>query len=82
MDISSCDTSEELIRLLNRLPRGTVDVAIGGHTHKIIAHYFNNVATVESGSYTRNLSLVRVCKENGKIDTEVLPPLPCASRLF
>ena len=47
LDISSCDTSEELIQLLNRLPKGTVDVALGGHTHKVIAHYFNGVATVE-----------------------------------
>ena len=76
LDISSCDTSEELIQLLNRLPKGTVDVALGGHTHKVIAHYFNGVATVESGSYARNLSLVRVCKDQEKIETEVLPPLP------
>ena len=83
LDISSCDTSEELIQLLNRLPQGTVDVALGGHTHKIIAHYFNGVATVESGSYARNLSLVRVCKDKERVETEVLPPLPlCLTTFF
>lgn len=81
-DISSCDTSEELTQLLQSLPKGTVDVALGGHTHQVLAHYFNDVATIESGSYARNLSLVRACKLEDGIKTTILPPLPLCLTTF
>jgi len=83
MDITSCDPSEELTKLLNALPEGTVDVALGGHTHQVLAHYFNSVATIESGSYARNLGLVKVCKlSTGGIETEILPPLAMCLTTF
>ena len=81
-DISSCDTDEELFELLNTIPKGTVDVAIGGHTHQVLAHYVNDVATIESGSYARNLSLVKACKTTDRVTTTVLPPLPLCLTTF
>lgn len=83
LDITSCDSSEELPQLLNALPPGTVEVALGGHTHQVLAHYFNSVATIETGSYARNLGVVKLCKtETGSIDAEVLPPLPMCLTTF
>ena len=81
-DISSCDTDEELYQLLNGIPKGTIDIAIGGHTHQVLAHYFNDVATIESGSYARNISLVKACKTPERVETTVLPPLPLCLTTF
>jgi len=52
-DASSCDKTEELFRLLHDLPRGTVDVIVGGHTHDGIAHLLDGVAVIESYSSGR-----------------------------
>lgn len=60
-DTSTCDPQEELFGLLDKLPPNTLDVAIGGHTHRFVAHWVKGVATVEAGSYARNLSYVEAC---------------------
>jgi 5'-nucleotidase len=52
-DTSSCDTSEEVFRVIGDLPKGLVDVWVGGHTHAVIAHRINDVAVIESMSSGR-----------------------------
>jgi 5'-nucleotidase len=47
-DASSCDKREELFRMLADLPRGTIDVIVGGHTHAGVAHFLDGVAVIES----------------------------------
>ncbi|HMG20165.1 MAG TPA: bifunctional UDP-sugar hydrolase/5'-nucleotidase [Kofleriaceae bacterium] len=59
-DSSSCDRGEELFRLLHDLPRGTVDVIVGGHTHAGIAHMIDGVAVIESYSSGRAFGRVDV----------------------
>ena len=63
-DISSCSTEAkdtELFQILKSLPKGTVDVAVGGHTHQFIAHWVNGTATIESGSRGKYLAWVNAC---------------------
>jgi 5'-nucleotidase len=52
---------EELISLLRSLPKGTLDIAVGGHTHALIAHWVNGVATIESGARTQYLGWIESC---------------------
>jgi 5'-nucleotidase len=59
--VSSCDNTAELFTLLERLPPGTLDVAVGGHTHRFIAHWVHGVATIESGSHARRLGRIDTC---------------------
>lgn len=47
-DPSSCDRNEELYKLIDDLPRRTVDVIVAGHTHAAIAHRINDIAVIES----------------------------------
>lgn len=49
-DLTTCDQKQELFELANALEPGTVDVLVGGHTHRIIAHYVNGTPVVEAGS--------------------------------
>ncbi len=52
-DISSCNKDEEVFKVISDLPKGLVDVWVGGHTHAAIAHRINDVAVIESYSSGR-----------------------------
>lgn len=52
-DVSSCEQDEELFQLIAALPRGTVDVIVGGHTHAGVAHRIAGIAVIESYSSGR-----------------------------
>jgi 2',3'-cyclic-nucleotide 2'-phosphodiesterase (5'-nucleotidase family) len=63
-DTSSCERNEELYKLIDDLPRNTVDVIVGGHTHAGIAHRIKDIAVIESFSSGRAF---------GRIDLRVSP---------
>jgi len=63
-DISSCDTNEELFRMISDLPKGMVDVIIAGHTHAAVAHRISDIAVIESYSSGRAF---------GRVDLRVAP---------
>ncbi|MCA9634154.1 MAG: bifunctional metallophosphatase/5'-nucleotidase [Myxococcales bacterium] len=80
-DLSSCDMSQEAMELLQKLEPGLVDVFIGGHTHKAVAHEVNGVALVESFSKLEAFSRVDLTLQppgNGEparlLDRQILPP--------
>ncbi|MEO0812604.1 MAG: bifunctional UDP-sugar hydrolase/5'-nucleotidase, partial [Myxococcota bacterium] len=60
-DLSSCKLDSEMFDVLKRLPKGTIDIAAGGHTHQYVGHWFNGVATVEAGARARSLARVDAC---------------------
>ena len=69
--LSSCEGSGELFPLLQQLPRGLVDVAIGGHTHGFVSHWVHGTATIESGGHGRYLGWLEACVDaQGKFDRE------------
>ena len=47
-DLSTCDGNAEVVRLLEELPRGTLDAVVAGHTHAGLAHLINGVPVIES----------------------------------
>jgi 2',3'-cyclic-nucleotide 2'-phosphodiesterase (5'-nucleotidase family) len=63
-DFSSCKKDEELIKLIDDLPKGTVDVIVAGHTHAVVAHRINDIAVIESFSSGRAF---------GRIDLRIAP---------
>ena len=52
-DASSCDKTDEVWKLLDALPPGTLDVIVAGHTHAGMAHRIGGVAVIESFSSGR-----------------------------
>jgi 5'-nucleotidase len=52
-DTSSCKKNEEVFDVISNLPKGLVDVWIGGHTHAAIAHRISGIAVIESYSSGR-----------------------------
>lgn len=75
-DLSSCNANSEMFKLVDRLPEGTLDVAIAGHTHKYIAQFVKGVAVIESGSYSHSFGWVQSCVDaQGKVKTDIHPPI-------
>lgn len=79
-DLGSCDPDQELFQILRALPPGTLHAAVGGHTHRDVAHMVHGVVTIQAGSRARTLSRAEVCvTPRGELDTartRLLPPLP------
>ncbi len=74
-DRSSCRGDGELFRLLDGLPTGLVDIAIGGHTHALVAHRVNGTATMETGARGQHLVWSEVCKAiDGKSQITIHAP--------
>jgi len=47
-DLTKCDKRQEIFQFAKKLPAGTVDVIVAGHTHARMAHQVNGVAIIES----------------------------------
>jgi 5'-nucleotidase len=57
-DPSSCDLAEELAVVLRDLPRGTVDVVLGGHTHRAVSHRIHGVPVIQAPPYGRGFTRI------------------------
>jgi len=76
-DLASCDDSAEIFDVARRLPHGTVDAIVAGHTHDALAHRVAGVPIVQAYSWGRAFSRVdlRVTRATGAIgDVRVFPP--------
>lgn len=75
-DHSSCERDEELYELIEELPRRTVDVIVGGHTHAAIAHRINDIAVIESYSSGRAFGRVdlRISPDGHVTSVKIHPP--------
>jgi 2',3'-cyclic-nucleotide 2'-phosphodiesterase (5'-nucleotidase family) len=79
-DTSSCKRDEEVFNVISDLPKGLVDVWIGGHTHAAIAHRISDVAVIESYSSGRAFGRVdlRITDTHVSGVTIHRPQLTCA----
>lgn len=60
-EAKSCERPSQLLSLLEALPTGTVDVAVGGHTHRFMSHWINGVPALEAGAEGRYFSELEAC---------------------
>ncbi|MBI3178685.1 MAG: metallophosphatase, partial [Deltaproteobacteria bacterium] len=68
-DLSSCEARSDLCTLLSHLPAGSIDVAVGGHTHQEVAHWVHGVATVQPGARAQKIAWVDAClRQDGGLD--------------
>ena len=76
MDLSSCYTDGEIMRLADAIPRGLVDHIFAGHVHRGIAHVVNGISITSSYSSTRAFSRVdmRVDTNSGRIVSRKIHP--------
>ena len=53
-----CGDNDEMVRLLNVLPPGTVDAVVAGHSHQVIHHWVAGVPVVQGGAMGRYFNLI------------------------
>ena len=77
LDLSSCDTGSEVVRLAEALPVGLVDHIIAGHVHQGMAHVVNDISITSSYSHTHSFSRVDLSMDKAtgrRVSREVFPP--------
>jgi 2',3'-cyclic-nucleotide 2'-phosphodiesterase (5'-nucleotidase family) len=81
-DVTSCDTSEELFKVLSDIPKGLIDVVVAGHTHAAMAHRINDVAVIESFSSGRAFGRVdlRINPQGNVVAAKIFPPQDLCGR--
>ncbi|MEA2236006.1 MAG: 5-nucleotidase [Thermoanaerobaculia bacterium] len=85
MDASSCESDQEAMRLLNTLPKGTIDAYFGGHTHSLMRQYINGVATLQPGPYGRDFSMLDMTIDTAShavTKTEMAPLITICAQVY
>jgi 5'-nucleotidase len=79
-----CD-EDELTKLIDELPEGTIDAVVAGHIHEIAHHYHRNIPVVcskNAGTYF-NVLYLKFEKHSHKLrQTFIEGPIPICERLF
>lgn len=73
-----CDDDHEIMRVLNALPRGTLDAFVAGHTHQYMSHVVNGVPVIESGAYGAAIGRIEIEYDRAKkriVKKTIAPPL-------
>ena len=52
-----CNADAPLVRLAQALPRGTVSLIAGGHTHNVSRHYVNGIALIQAPNHGQALAV-------------------------
>ncbi|HEX3597594.1 MAG TPA: bifunctional UDP-sugar hydrolase/5'-nucleotidase [Polyangiaceae bacterium] len=76
-DLSSCDPKSAIFRLAHALPKGLVDVIVGGHKNAAVAHFVDGVPIVHAPSNLLAFSRVDLVYDPATrrvIDRRVAPP--------
>ncbi len=75
--LASCDSDQEIMRVVAALPPGLVDVIVAGHTHRAMAHRVGGMAIVQS--YANGVAYGRVDvsvdrRTGAVVKVEIHPP--------
>jgi 2',3'-cyclic-nucleotide 2'-phosphodiesterase (5'-nucleotidase family) len=78
-DVSSCDPSQEIFRFARALPKGLVDVIVGGHRNAGVAHSVEGIPVVHTPSHLVAFSRVDISWDptwRKVVSKKVYPPHP------
>ena len=57
-DVASCDPKQEAMAFVRRLPAGTIDAYLAGHTHQQMRQFINGVPVVQGLAYSREFATI------------------------
>ncbi len=77
---SSC--KGDIVRLLRRLPPGTVHAAVAAHSHKCMWNRINGVPVVQACSRGVALGRIEIRVSGGRVQADPLPPLAVCHDVF
>lgn len=82
-----CSSQDEVVRLLNSLPAGTVDAVVSGHTHTLVHHWVANVPVIQGGSLGKYFNVIYLTYDWAKQsivadETKIEGPVPVCEKVF
>lgn len=85
--LENCNTKEELFQMLAKLPPGTVDAVVAGHTHQYLAHFVGGVPVIQSSSFGVAFGMVELWydRKQNRVDTsrtKIWQPIPLCRKVF
>jgi len=83
----SCLDNGEMVKLMRKLPPGTVDAIVSGHSHTVIHHYINGIPVIQAGArgHQYNLIFVTYDRASRKVIpelTRIEGPVPVCPKVF
>lgn len=83
----NCTTDQEINQVLKKVPAGTLQGVIAGHTHQIVHHWIEGVPTIEGEAYNKyfNILYLTFDRETGRSLpdlTRIEGPIPICERMF
>lgn len=72
----------DVVRLVRALPRGTVDAAVAGHSHRCMWHEINGVPVVQACSRGKALGRIELTIGPGGVRARALAPLLVCHDVF
>lgn len=82
-----CDPNSEIAQLLKKIPQGTVDAIVSGHTHTLVNHWIEGVPVIQAGTRLQYYNLMyltydfaakKVVPELARIEG----PMPVCPKVF
>ena len=82
-----CSPDDELVKFLKKVPPGTIDAVVSGHSHQVVHHWVEGVPVVQAGSSAKYLNLIYLTYDlkNGRVATDrtlIEGPVPICSQVF
>lgn len=82
-----CNSADEMVRLLESLPPGTLDGVVSGHSHQIVHHWVGGVPVIQSGALGKYIHLIHLTYDWSQ--KKILPelskiegPIPICTKTF
>jgi 5'-nucleotidase len=84
---TGCESKHEIPELLRRLPRGTIDAVVSGHTHSLVHHWIEGVPVIQAGTRNAYFNLVYLTwdwerKRLRGDKTRIEGPIPICPKVF
>lgn len=84
---TGCESSHEVPELLRRVPKGTIDAVVSGHTHSLVHHWIEGVPVIQAGTQNVYYNLVYLTydwnqKKLRTDKTRIEGPIPICPKIF
>jgi len=84
---TGCESNHEVPELLRRVPKGTIDAVVSGHTHSIVHHWIEGVPVIQAGTQDAYYNLIYLtydwsAKRLRTEKTRIEGPIPICEKVF
>ncbi len=84
---TGCLSNHELPELLRKVPKGTFDAVVSGHTHSLVHHWIEGIPVIQGGTQNAYYNLIYLTydwdKKSIRTDkTRIEGPLPICPKIF